>query len=148
MLGLGNDILCDDRIGLEVVRRLGELPPSVAVREAAVGGMALLECFVGYRRGIIVDAERTGQRAPGSVRHLSLDSLETLPHLRSAHDADLPTSLELGRRLGFELPTHIDVVAIEVMDTETFGEVMCDEVAAAVPRAVALVRRLLEDDRR
>ncbi len=144
VLGLGNDILRDDRIGLAVVRGLGGVPEGVVVREAAIGGMGLVEVFEGFDRGLIVDADQSGAVPPGTVRHMVLGPTGQNPSLRSAHDADLPTSLELARRLGWHVPAHIDVVAIEVQDAITFDEQMTPAVEAALPEAIQLVRRLLE----
>lgn len=144
VLGLGNDILRDDQIGLAVVRALGPVPSWVDVREASVGGMGLVEVFEGYDRGIIVDAEPDQVRPPGTVRHMVLGRTGKQPTLRSAHDADLPSSLELARRLGMRVPDKVDVVAIAVRDFLTFDERMTPEVEACMPRAVALVRELLE----
>ncbi len=143
ILGLGNDILRDDQVGLAVVRNLGPLPDGYAVREAAIGGMALVEVFVGFKRGLIVDADMTTERPAGNIRHINLDEVEHPPALRSAHDADLPSSLELARRLGWVVPDRIDVVAIDVRDAITFDEQMTPEVTAAVPLAVAKVREVL-----
>lgn len=143
ILGMGNDILRDDQVGLAVVRNLGPLPEGYVVREAAIGGMALVEVFVGFKRGLIVDADMTTARPVGTIRHIRLDEVEHPPSLRSAHDADLPSSLELARRLGWVVPDRIDVVAIDVRDAITFDESMSPEVEAAVPAAVAKVREVL-----
>jgi hydrogenase maturation protease len=142
VLGLGNDILRDDRIGLAVVRTLGELPEHVVVKEAAIGGMGLVEVFEGFDKGIIVDADPTVDVEPGTVRHVVMGDADT-PSLRSAHDADLPSSLALARKLDWHVPEQIDIVAIAVRDFLTFDVEMTPPVEAAVPEAVAMVRRLL-----
>ena len=145
VLGLGNDILRDDRIGLAVVRALGDVPDTVVVKEAAIGGMGLVEVFEGFQHGIIVDADPSVEVPPGTVRHVVMGDADT-PSLRSAHDADLPSSLALARKLGWTVPEQIDIVAIAVRDFLTFDVEMTDRVQASVPEAVALVRRLLALD--
>ncbi len=144
VIGLGNDILRDDRVGLAVVRQLlSSVPPNVVIREAAVGGMALLETLVGFDRALIVDAVQTRKWPVGSVRHMQLHDMPTPLFLRSAHDADLLSSLELGLKLGLKLPKRIDVVAVEVKDACTFGETMTEEVIKALPQAVKLAQHIL-----
>ena len=142
VLGLGNDILRDDQIGLAVVRALGDLPEHVVVKEAYIGGMALVEVFEGYQRGIVVDADPSQTIEPGTVRHVVMGDADT-PSLRSAHDADLPSSLALARKLGWTVPEQIDIVAIAVRDFLTFDVEMTPALDAAVPEAVGTVRRLL-----
>ena len=142
VLGLGNDILRDDQIGLAVVRALGDLPEHVVVKEAYIGGMGLVEVFEGYQRGIVVDADPNVEVPPGTVRHVVMGDADT-PSLRSAHDADLPSSLALARQLGWVVPEKIDIVAIAVRDFLTFDIKMTDLVEASVPVAVALVKRLI-----
>ena len=46
--------------------------------------------------------------------------------------------------LGQQMPRRVRVVAIEAEDWTTFGEELTPAVAAAVPAAVAEVRRLVE----
>ncbi len=59
VIGVGNPIMGDDRVGIEVARRLrGELEErsDIEVREIAAGGLPLVEEFVGYDKVIVIDA--------------------------------------------------------------------------------------------
>jgi hydrogenase maturation protease len=149
VLGLGNPLLTDDGVGLRVARELRALlaaRPEVDVGEDYHGGLRLMERMIGYERAVVVDAIRTGGTA-GTVRSLALDELPTR-HGASAHDADLSTALELGRRAGVHLPERRSVllVGIEAADVTTFGERCTAEVEAAVPRAVEAVLAALAGD--
>ena len=56
VLGLGNDILGDDAVGLLAARRLRAfLPASVDVLEAAGGGIGLLDVLEGYDCALLLD---------------------------------------------------------------------------------------------
>ena len=150
VIGLGNPILTDDGVGIYTVRTvLDALPPDapVDVIEASVGGLSLMEAMVGYERVILVDAlwspsEKTGQVIVFDAGHLP----ETL-NSACAHDADLPTALSLGRRMGVPLPADeaIQIVGITANEVLTFGDWPTPPVAAAIPEATATTLRLVEE---
>jgi Ni,Fe-hydrogenase maturation factor len=64
-------------------------------------------------------------------------------HLDSSHDTSLSTALDLGRRLGADLPSRIEVITIQACGTDIFGEELTPFVAGAVPAATDAVMRLL-----
>jgi len=67
VIGVGNELLRDEGVGMVVARALqGEkLPPNVRVVEGGVGGLDLLFEMEGAERAIIVDAADMGLE-PGS----------------------------------------------------------------------------------
>jgi hydrogenase maturation protease len=145
VVGLGNPILTDDGVGVKVAAAVrSALPPgaSVDVVEASVGGLRLMEMLVGYERAILVDAFMGAGIAPGSVQRLTVEELAEMraaQHTASAHDADLTTALDLGRRMGLPLPAEIIIYGIGAANVVDFGEEMTPAVAAAVPRAATAV---------
>lgn len=141
VVGIGNTILGDDGVGVHAVRRLRErpLPDGVVVEEVGIAGLGLLDLAAGHDRLIVIDAICTGA-APGTVHLLKGDEVPTAAHLGAGHEADLPQSIEIGRRLLQErMPQEIVVVAIEALDIQTFSESLTPEVEAAIPEAVKLV---------
>jgi hydrogenase maturation protease len=92
----------------------------------------------------VIDAIQTGSAEPGTIRRLRVDDMPT-QRSASAHDVNLPTALEIGRRAGQTLPPDEDIhlVGIEAADILNFGERLTPAVEAAVPRAVALVLEIL-----
>jgi hydrogenase maturation protease len=141
ILGLGNPILTDDRVGLEVARALFERLPAgtAALLEASVGGMELLHVFEGWRRVVVVDSIRPGRLAPGEVAELPLEELEPTHTALSPHTAGLVQCLKFGRACGLEMPEEVRVFAIGVRDPFTFGERCTPEVAEAIPRIVEFI---------
>jgi len=138
---MGNPILSDDGVGLEVARRLqeGPLPDGVDVQQSEVAGLRLLELLKGYDKVVIVDALRTGRAAGDVVRYEARD-FRGGHRYGSAHSIGLETALELGRRMGLPMPDDVTVFAIEAADVETFGEEFSPPVAAAAGKVVELVR--------
>jgi hydrogenase maturation protease len=151
VIGLGNPILTDDGVGVKVAYAVRDALASdgrtdVTVTEASVGGLRLMEMMVGYNRVVLVDAIQTPDGRLGAIYRLTLDDIaSSVPtqHSASAHDMNLPTAIEMGRRLGLVLPEAIEIFAIEAKDVVTFGETCTPDVAAAIPIATELVLQML-----
>jgi hydrogenase maturation protease len=147
VIGLGNPLVSDDSVGLRIAQHLKTRlaqRPEVDVTEDYWGGLRLMERMIGYERAIVVDAICSGA-APGTIHHLSTGMLDT-QRSASAHDVNLPTALAFGRQAGVSLPAdeNIRLVGIEAQDVVNFSEHCTAAVAAAIPRAVDEVVRLLE----
>ena len=138
LLGLGNSILKDDAVGLRVARALGErvLKEEVQVEESSFANMDLLDFISAYDRLIIVDSIKTEGGRPGDLYRLNLDDLHSTLHLSCPHDINLATALELGKRLGMEIPGEIRIYGIEVEDNQTFCETCSPLVEEAIPRII------------
>jgi len=146
VLGMGNPILSDDGVGLLVADRLREspLPEDVEVALSEVGGLRLLELVRGFTRVIIIDALRSpaeSGRHPGEVHRYEAKDFKGGHRYGSAHSIGLDTALEIGHKLGYDMPEEVTVFAIEAEDVETFGEDLSPPVAAAAERVFALVRK-------
>ena len=141
VLGMGNDILTDDAIGIHVVRevrrRVAGLK-NVDVRETMEMGLALLDFVVGYETLILVDAIQTRRAAPGHINEITAPQLKLLPD-RTPHFLGVAETLLLGRQLGLVMPTRLRIFAIEVADPFTFGVEMTASLKRALPLAVEKV---------
>lgn len=148
VIGVGNPILRDDGVGLEVarlVRRRSAGNPDLTVTELCAGGLRLMESMVGYDRAIIVDAMNPTTTAghpptPGTVREFVPDSATPARNLRCAHDSDLAGALALARAMDMALPSEIRIFVVEAAEIGSFGEELSPLVRQAVP---ALVDRIL-----
>jgi hydrogenase maturation protease len=148
IIGLGNQLVTDDSVGLRVAAELRDRlagREDVAVVEDYWGGLRLMERMVGYDRAIVIDAICSGA-PPGTIHHLAAGDMPT-QRTASSHDMTLPTALTLGRQAGLRLPPDEDILilGIEASDVTNFGEVCTPAVAAAVPRAVEAVVAALDD---
>jgi hydrogenase maturation protease len=149
VIGLGNPILTDDGAGIYAVRMVQQaLPPDadVEVVELAVGGLGLMETMIGYDRAIIVDSVWAPKEQVGQVIQFDAGHLAETMNSASAHDADLPTALRVGRDLGAFLPAdkNIQIVGVTAREVLEFGAEPTPPVAAAVPEAAAVVFDLLD----
>ena len=146
LLGLGNDILTDDAIGLHVVHELQrELAdhPSIDIRETTEMGLALLDYITGYRVVFIVDSIQTGKAAPGVLHELDAAALTQLTG-RTPHFLGVGETLALGRQLGLPMPEQVSIFAIEVEDPFTLGTALTPALQAALPGIVARIRAAVQ----
>jgi hydrogenase maturation protease len=143
VIGLGNTLLSDDGVGVyaarEIHRRLDGQFPEVDIVESEVAGFALLELMEGWERIILIDAVAFDGIEPGEVFRIHPQDLRTSLRIRSVHEIDLPTALELGRRLGMGMPDEVLIFAVQTQDCLTFGERLNEPVKAACARAVDMV---------
>lgn len=133
ILGLGNPILSDDAVGLQVARRLFERigGEDIDLIEAAASGLQTIQLLSRYDRAVIIDSTRDKVKV-GKVRRLQVDELQTYP-LLSSHGVGLGQAVRLARQLGMRLPDPLLVYSIAVADPYTFGERLTPELERALP---------------
>lgn len=123
LLGLGNDILSDDAIGLRVAAAVRERlagHKKITVIESTEMGLALLDLIVGFDTLLIVDAVQTGKVPVGFVHQIDTAELRALPTV-SPHFLGISEMLALGAKLGFSMPQCVRICAVEVGDPLTVG---------------------------
>jgi hydrogenase maturation protease len=150
LLGLGNPILRDDGVGIRLATDLsgrlgvpdgirtgpeGIEPGLHILQECSLGGLTLVETMAGFDRVVVLDSIATRDGVPGDWHTFTAGALKQTMNLSNVHDANFATALELGRRMGFHLPTDEDirVFAVEVEDTLTFDTSMSPSLEAAYP---------------
>jgi hydrogenase maturation protease len=153
VLGLGNPVVSDDRVGLAVageVRRLLAASPleNVEVLESTRGGFELIDLLAGFSHAVIVDCLTLPDPSPGCVRRLTLENVSGSARLINAHEISLSTAFELAAAMGIEMPRTLEILAVEGEDTSTISEEMTPLVAAAVqPLALRIHAALAERQR-
>jgi hydrogenase maturation protease len=147
IIGLGNSILTDDGVGIyavrEVSRRVAEegLDACVDLVESEVGGFALMDMMAGWKKIILVDSIQFDDLEPGTVVRIEPETLHTSLRLRSVHEIDLPTVINLGRELGLKMPNDLTVFGIQAEDPYTFGERLTSKAEQGMKKAVSLILR-------
>ncbi len=139
ILGLGNDLLGDDGIGLLAAQAL--LPcagPNVAVRTSAQSGLYLLEPLQGFDDAIVVDSV-VGDH-PGSFRELHGSDLPQVA-VPSAHYVGLPEALALARAAGLPVPSRLRIFGVEIDVAQRIGAEPAECVSACLPNLVDAVLR-------
>ena len=138
---LGNRFRSDDGVALRVADAVRpDLPPDVRIVHAA-DLLSLIDDWNGEALAVLIDAVQSGA-PPGTVHEIDVtEPLSTnLPASASTHSLELPHAIELARRLD-RLPAKLIVIGIEG-DRFGPGVDLSPAVAAAVPRAATILRRL------
>ena len=136
---LGNELVCDDGVGIRVGRILRELdlPPQLTVEFQLGVGFDLLDTMQTGQRLVLVDAMQTGAD-PGTVSTMEVKQVEALacaPYC--CHAVGIADLLLLARKLAPEwLPTEVLVVGVEAVELFRFGTTLSEPVRAALPGAV------------
>lgn len=144
VLGLGNEILADDALGILAARELAKLfpPEDVEVVESSESGLHLLDYVTGVSRLVVIDTVETGRAAPGTITVLSDVSVQSAPGT-SAHGTGLFDALALARKLGFPAPSEVIILAVEAADCLTLGAPMHPAVAAALPHVLEQAKAII-----
>lgn len=145
VLGLGNDLLADDGVGLVAAAALGRrFSGRVETVCSSTSGFDLLDDLLGASRLLVIDTLATGGSPPGTLFEAGEDEVGASPG-GSPHYVGLFEALRLGRALGLEVPSEVVILAVEPADVLTVGGPMSDEVASAIEplldRAGAIVSR-------
>lgn len=146
IVGLGNEIAGDDGAGIWVARKLGEIlqdRPEVEVVPLPWAGFSLLDVLVGRQRAAIVDCLCTGLHPPGTIVRLNENDFRGSVRLNSFHDINFATVLELGRRMGWQMPKQIAIWGIEGEEMDSFKEELSPPVYAAVDQIINEILRFL-----
>jgi hydrogenase maturation protease len=123
VLGIGNDILQDDGIGIRLVDDLRKrhFPPNFHFKTTTLGGLEILEIIRDFDRVIILDAIKTEGGVPGDVYSVTPDDFRETLHLSNLHDINFLTSLELAKKVGIMVPEEIRILAVEIVEDMEFG---------------------------
>ena len=146
ILGLGNSILSDDRIGLDVARFVhkGLNNGDYDLVESQQVGANILDFISGYKTLIVIDSIKTEEGKGGDIYHLSLEDLPKQKRTNSPHNIGLYWTIQMGRKLGMDVPDIIRIYAIEVDDPFNFGEELTDTMTKLLPK---IVDSILEKER-
>jgi hydrogenase maturation protease len=133
VLGIGNPILTDDRVGIKIAQKLKKEKPELEVVETSETGITLLDLIVGYNKLIIIDSIKTEKGKPGDLYKLKLENLKPAKDVSSSHGLGIATAFKLGQKLGYNIPRYISIYAVEIKDNTTFGEKCTPEVMEKMP---------------
>lgn len=144
ILGVGNTLLSDEAVGVEVVRRLAQANdiPGAVFLDGGTLSFTLAGHIADSPWLIVVDAAVMGA-PPGTVRVLEGEAMDRQLAGKgsSVHEVSLMDLLDMAR-LTDSLPRHRALVAIEPTEVD-WGDRLTPAVAAAVPKAMAEVRGLV-----
>jgi len=138
VLGVGNEVMRDDGIGVRVVKRLGEmgLGPEIELMDAGTAVMDALDLVPPRAHVLVVDAA-SGDQEPGSVYRFGLEDLATDRGV-SLHETSLPEAFALARLAGTKFGKVV-VVGVQPAAVE-FGTELSPALEKKLPAIVETVR--------
>ena len=143
VLGLGNEMLKDDAVGIRVAEKLEQsFPREVEVRWTSEFGLALLDELIGRDRVLLIDSYIPESTSAPDFREHSLDSVGPA-NAPCPHFVGLGEIRETMRALGLGFPAEVRVLAIPVYDSTTFSCAMSPQVAARVTGAAERASRIV-----
>jgi hydrogenase maturation protease len=136
LLGLGNEILTDDGIGLRLISDMEKVLsiPGLEYRSSALGGLELLDIIRDYDEVVVVDALKTGTHPPGTVLTFIPEDFRDTLHLSNLHDINFLTALKLGKMTGMKIPGRIHIIAIEIVEDRVFATSFTPVIADLYPK--------------
>lgn len=152
--GMGNVLRGDDGFGVEAAKHLATLHsngPDIRVIEVGIGGIHLVqELMEGYDMLVVIDAVDRGS-SPGTVHLLEADvpdlaewaENERADFLADMHYTTPSKALVLARALGV-LPPVVYILGCQPAETDAVGIGLTSSVAQAVPKAVDVVREIMQ----
>jgi hydrogenase maturation protease len=140
ILGIGNPILCDDGVGLNIASELDGFFDDVEISTTTMIDLNLLDMLADYDKLFIIDAIQTGTSCIGTVKRLSPG--EGSLHLSSSHGIHFFELLQLGRDLGYRIPEIGGIYGIEIGEGSIFGTKLSPEL---ISKKADIVREIVED---
>ncbi len=135
IIGIGNILMGDDGVGVELLRLLQEenLPRGVNVVNIGTNAMAMLHNLARFDAAIILDAVDFNG-IPGQALVFSPDEVSTKKELLrlSTHESDVLNIIRLSRNLD-ECPEDIKIFAIQPFCMDR-GKGLSPQVESLLPR--------------
>jgi hydrogenase maturation protease len=150
ILGLGNDIMGDDAVGLIAARELKkEFGADVDIFEVSSAGLSLIDVLEGYKRVLILDSIPCSNKTDCCIRELKKEDLSK-QYSYSPHYVGLPEIIELATRLGIRFPYEIKALVIEIREKGVIREGLSEETRMRLPiliiKASKLIKEWLNDE--
>lgn len=156
VLAVGNPIMGDDGIGLQILAGLQQLLPTrpawqaaqkageLALLEGGTGGMELVPVVQESEQLLILDSVAPGNgRTPGQALHLSGDHVPRLLSMKmSPHQVGLLDILTSARLTGKE-PRVLEVVGV-VSENVDLRLGLTESARGSIPSAVGLAAEVLD----
>ena len=143
IVGVGNLLLCDEGVGVAVIKELAKenLPAGTRLVDAGCALADVLCDIDDVERVIVIDAVRGGA-APGTLYKLDAGLLEgrqpAFSCATSLHQIGLRESLAIAKLSGARIPP-ITIIGVEPQNIEP-GTELSDTVKKKIPEIVSLVK--------
>lgn len=132
---MGNLLYKDEGVGVHVIKEMQktELPPHIELLDIGTFTMDLLSYLEGVKKLIVIDALKAGSE-PGTVYKCKPEDLMPKDQQPiSLHEIGLLESLNMAKKMGFEIETVILGVEPKLFE---WGMELSEEVKASIPKII------------
>ena len=138
ILGIGNILMGDEGVGVNVLRSLLEhpLPAHVECLDGGTGGLILLEPLQMAARIIMIDAAADGNPI-GTVSRTQPRFSHEYPRSLTAHDIGVKELLDLYEMLGGSAPVTLYAITIDPKQPIRVG--LSPQIEASAAQALQLI---------
>lgn len=146
IIGLGNDILTDDGIGIKLCHEMQIYfsADEIDFETASLGGLEILEFIKDFETVIFIDAIKTRDGIPGTVYYFQPSDFKETSNLSNLHDVSFLTALEIGKKLNMKIPESMHIIAVEIVEDLTFSVDFTPEIQGKYPEIIAQVKTHVE----
>ncbi|MFA4851515.1 MAG: hydrogenase maturation protease [Bacteroidales bacterium] len=147
ILGMGNDILTDDGIGIKITKVLEKkFPyPNIVYDTLSLGGLEIIEYIKDFKTVIIIDAIKTLNGIPGTVYQFVPEDFKETLHLSNIHDISFLTSLKLAKELNIEITKDIRIIAVEIVEDMVFSDDFTPQIQEKYPEILEEVTGIVKE---
>ena len=149
ILGLGNEILGDDGLGIKVVKELKHLKNLEGANVTFVEGLADNLTFVDIIRKkdfVIVIDSWVADQAEKRVHRIPMEILQQTKTNPSSHIFSLPSAFKLANKLfPEEIPKEIVILVGEIGEEIEFKEELSDQAKLLIPKLLGMAREAIHD---
>ena len=138
VLGIGNILVGDEGVGVQVARHLEwmPLPADVECLDGGTGSFLLLEPIQQARRLILIDTTTDGNM-PGTVRRLTPRFSSDYPSTLTAHDVGVKDLLDAAYLTRGQLDVTLFAISIEL--PPGVGTELTPAIATTIPEIASMV---------
>ncbi|MHB0915702.1 MAG: hydrogenase maturation protease [Thermoleophilia bacterium] len=144
VLGVGNDMMGDEGVGVRIARQLNNafvFPAEVEVVDGGVGGTALLPLIRSAAEVVIVDAVDRDAR-PGSIFMFNSEEMALADGPQpSGHDDGIIEAINGAARMGEQIDAMI--IGVQPKRKDAFGSDLSKPVTKNVNRVIEIILDLL-----
>jgi len=145
VLGVGNELLSDEGIGIHVVKEIQQkniFPSEVEVMEGGTDGFGLINIITDTDRLIVIDSIKGGSM-PGTIYKFDIEDAPSTPDIfkTSVHQIGILEVINLSSLIGKTPKTT--VIGIEPRSVST-GMELSEDVREKIPRVIELVKEEVE----
>lgn len=141
VIGLGNELLADEGVGVHAVRRLqkAQLPVNVVILEVGTAMLNVVSELEHAERIIVIDAMKGGE-LPGTVYKVALDECSGNMQIASLHGFDIFRVLALAGRSDVPPVTVFGVEPMLIDWSMTLSSVVDESLPALLEAVMSELR--------